>query len=1330
MAYGSSYGGYGTSYGRASRGGGQLTYNNLINQLAPTPEWDEEEQQNLAEWAGGQTLGAVGAFGNLLDVGGGAVRNALAGKSAVDHLGNPFSDQNKVTGRDLNVMWGLSPRNKETGLSTLKFWDKDAWDPKEFGHDVMGLGTEIFTDPLTYATFGTLPILKGIGGLGKAGRAIHKAGLLDEAADLATKKLGRRVGRHEARHVLTPQDYLSEINSLRTKYPGAEEALADIPSNLMNKKLGGGFNIDIPGLGPVATISPTGGRLSRGVDTLSHFADQTYLGRMFNKTFDWTSRNWGGAMEQAMARRLTRYMDNKKNYAAKNLHSYYDTLSESQGAFASAFGDDIARRQVGSGPIAGGFDVGDVVDHADLPGQARVIGSEQDNLIVSVFDQEANEFTSHRIASGEAKTVGKVGSDVADAQRDLLVNKAHDSMMRLATELNNPELIKQGGMTGMERAADTFQMGDVLQEFGSQKLTGNVSPELSKTFNETVDSLEELVAHNYREGNVNKGLDIGELQETIVNGRPEGIRHVPRYVNRQALDRIDEARRGGSATPTRSVLGSPVEEQRLANEFSANPATSRGRTAATRNIPTAILNRMYTDPKIASMGSVEEIAQYLKTSPEYSQFLSTQWNPNAASIFDAVDEHSKALAESVMTNRGTTMYSARIIDDLTKYNDELTRSSATLDAVHETIAQDLLIGASNEGGRPLHQVMREAGMKVDVDKTTGAMSGPALEHLAKVMNAKGTDLTELGNRMVSNEVANAVQATKMLRTPSQEMSGFLKMYDKWLNYFKSNVTLPFASFFMRNGMSGQFVNLSSGDIANPADIARYMGMFKEADRLAKGATRAGDKELLREIHSLGFVGGNTHFDDVQALGNWLDKTDPFAVSPGRGMFGTAADILNPFSGHWRGKREEALEHIRKNPSILKSMFTNQDQVARAPGRMTSTPFIPSPGGMRRMHHQWLATGSRINAGVEWMNRVPMYLYLRKKGYTPSASARRVKELQFDYSELTDIEKKGFKRVMPFYTFQRKMAPLFFRTILERPGGALAQTIKASARASSDPEHVLPQHMTQNLAVKWGETDEGGVSYLTGFGLAHEDPMAYMQNLSALGRGDIGKFGRGVFNEAMSRVTPFVKNPLEYALGESFFQRGSGGAGRKLQDMDPPLGRTVSNLATQGLMALGLPYEEAKQKPWKPFNDLGSALGMPALGNALNPAMESVIGASPAARYLSYIKGFADPRPEKTAMDKLINAFTGLRVTAMSPDKLKYEQQQVLSELMKQDGLGRTYTSPSINRLQLYGLWKQGKISDEQFRRALAVQSYYNKMGEGKRRSSPEKLQQLREYQAL
>ena len=209
---------------------------------------------------------------------------------------------------------------------------------------------------------------------------------------------------------------------------------------------------------------------------------------------------------------------------------------------------------------------------------------------------------------------------------------------------------------------------------------------------------------------------------------------------------------------------------------------------------------------------------------------------------------------------------------------------------------------------------------------------------------------------------------------------------------------------------------------------------------------------------------------------------------------------------------------------------------------------------------------------------------------------------------------------------------------------------------------------------------------------------------------------------MSRTSPAIKLPLEMALGESFFQRGSGGAGRQLADMDPPLGRLLSNIGSQAT-GMDLP-------PGKPFEALGSAIGAPGLGKSINPLAEAAIGSSPLARWLSVARQITDTRPEKTAWDKAMNLGTGLRVSSLSPRKLQYEQQKVLTDLMKESGIGRSYTSPSINRLKLYGMWKQGRISDEQFRRALAVQSYYNKMGEGKRASSPEKLAKLQEYQRM
>ena len=1327
--FGSGFGGsFGSTGGYWEKKKKEESLRDLINSIAPPPEYTDEVKQSLLSRATQEGLGAVGAFGNLLDVGGSSVRSALAGKSPVAHLSNPLSGEGKVWGRDLTTKWGWTKPNKETGLTPFA-------DPAEFGRDVLGFGVEVLTDPLTYLTLGTAPLLKGIGGLSKAGRSIHKLGLLDEAADLATRKYGRRIGRHEARHLLKPQDYIDELSTLSQKFPEIGEQLARIPRGQRGQRLGGGMNIDIPFLGPIGPpISPTFGYASKGLDKVNFLMNKTLPGRMWSKSFDWSARNFGGAAEQAMARRLTRYADNKRNYAAKPLHNYYDTYSESQRAFADAFGDEIARRQAGQAPLAG-FRVGDVVDHADLPVQARVIGSDQGELLVSAYNQETRAFATHNIDPSAATRVGKAGSKLANAERDLLVNKAHDSVWRLATELDSKAAKGYGG-GGLARGLDEFQMGDVIDEFGAGGLDISTLPAAQSTklhdvFNESVEALEDLAAHNYKD-NVNKGLRIGELKETMVNGRPEGIQHVPRYINQQALDRLEETARTGGVSRKTSALDSPLEEQRIAQEFTATPGTAKGRTAATRHIPTTILNRMYRDKQIAHLPDVSAIANYIKTNPDYQKYLTASWNPNAASVFHAVDEHAKALAESVMRHRGDSIYSATMIDDLMKYNDELTRSSATLDAVHETLAQDIMLGSRGTpqpGGEALANVMSRAGMEVNLDKATGLYSGRALEHLSDVLK-KGTspaELNALARTQISPEVAKAITATKMIRTHSDEVSTFLKMYDKWQNFFKSNVTLPFASFFMRNGVSGQFVNLTSGDLVNPADIASYMREFARADRLAKGATRAGDKELLREIHSLGFVGGRTHFDDVKAIGRYLDPKDMFAVAPGsRPTLGLGVISVK----HWKGKMKEASEHVKQNPSIMKSIMSSADQ---APGR--AGIIGGSAGGLRQVHHAWLASGSKVNAGVEWMNRVPMYLYLRRKGYGPSAAARRVRELQFDYSELSKFEKGGMRRAVPFYTFQRKMAPLFARTILERPGGALAQVIKESARVAGTGGHILPEYITQNLAIPLGETEEGGASYLTGFGLAHENPLSYMSDLAALGRGDVPEFLRGAYRHGMSQINPYAKTALEVLQDESFFQKGHGGRGRKMSEMQPPLGRTISNVMASLDDWNILKSKGGLRRPPTEWGEyLGGKAGFPRLGRSLGILGEAAIGGSPVSRYLSVARGLFDPRPEKTALMKGLNVFTGVKATALSPEQLAAVERDTLAEQVSSSRFGRTLSLPSVDRATLIKYRALGKISEEDFNYYLAIQSNFNASAKAKRgrtsEGDSERMAEMRRYQSM
>ena len=64
----------------------------------------------------------------------------------------------------------------------------------------------------------------------------------------------------------------------------------------------------------------------------------------------------------------------------------------------------------------------------------------------------------------------------------------------------------------------------------------------------------------------------------------------------------------------------------------------------------------------------------------------------------------------------------------------------------------------------------------------------------------------------------------------------------------------------------------------------------------------------------------------------------------------------------------------------------------------------------------------------------MYTFLKKKGYSASAAAEKVKLLQLDYTDLSGFERMFMKRAMPFYTFSRRMASSLFHQLAERPGG--------------------------------------------------------------------------------------------------------------------------------------------------------------------------------------------------------------------------------------------------------------------------------------------------------
>ncbi len=390
-----------------------------------------------------------------------------------------------------------------------------------------------------------------------------------------------------------------------------------------------------------------------------------------------------------------------------------------------------------------------------------------------------------------------------------------------------------------------------------------------------------------------------------------------------------------------------------------------------------------------------------------------------------------------------------------------------------------------------------------------------MKHLSQLT---GESVAQLAARTLPVDVAKAAQAIIRPHIDRPWAKAIGEMIDTVTQWFKNNVTILHPSFWTRNGVSGQTINMVSGDMETLGDVASYT---KEVFRNGKNAKNLTAKEL-REVEFSGIIGRKFSTEDVDAFRGAGQGVEP----------GKVFDVRQHYI--------DAAQHVADNPNPL------NPRLAAEAGRI-ATGAAKAGGSVRRIYRQAMQTGGKINQHVEWANRVPMFLWLRKRGYTLEEAAARVKELQFDYSALAPFEKSVMKRLMPFYTFSRKIAGLTLSTLTQRPGGALAQIIRLSGKGH-DPGTLTPEHIAATAAIPLAPGPTGADRFLTGFGFAHEDPTSFL-----------GAGVRGALLEGLSRTNPiFGKGLAEFATGRSFFQRGPSG-GRALTDLDPVLGRIGANV---------------------------------------------------------------------------------------------------------------------------------------------------------------------------
>lgn len=382
-------------------------------------------------------------------------------------------------------------------------------------------------------------------------------------------------------------------------------------------------------------------------------------------------------------------------------------------------------------------------------------------------------------------------------------------------------------------------------------------------------------------------------------------------------------------------------------------------------------------------------------------------------------------------------------------------------------------------------------------------------------------------------------------------------------------------------------------------------------------TESGDKfvtEWLRsQVFSHGLTGDKQGYAAEKigdAVSTIISQNPGATIRNRQNWFGLKPAILDPTTS-----LKQKLNPIGIGSSMYPTMekLPNHGRHSLQMRRMDDTTFTPG------------AVGEELSLLIENVNRISPFLSFIKQGFTADEAARKVQMIQFDYSNISDFERKYMKQLVPFYTFTSKALKLTLGDLVTNPGGKQAWSIRLANRLQN-PDEPMPEHIRRGIAIPLPSGPTGEARYLSGFGLAWEDPI----ELTSFLYGDTQATAAASF----SKLRPEIQGAAELAFGKSAF------FGRELEDMDPQLGRLRDNVT----------------------GNSSKGLSEPLLGSQ---SLELFASKMPSSRAVSLVNSAFDDR--KSAVDKLLGMSSGIKVNTVNEEARNRILMNRYNDIMKDIG---------------------------------------------------------------
>jgi hypothetical protein len=322
--------------------------------------------------------------------------------------------------------------------------------------------------------------------------------------------------------------------------------------------------------------------------------------------------------------------------------------------------------------------------------------------------------------------------------------------------------------------------------------------------------------------------------------------------------------------------------------------------------------------------------------------------------------------------------------------------------------------------------------------------------------------------------------------------------------------------------------------------------------------------------------------------------------------------------------------------------------------------------LKQTVHVARETGQKI----EDFSKRALFFDRLHKGDSLEQAAAVVDKFLFDYSDLTDFERRVARRIMPFYTWSRKNIPLQVEQLLEQPGkySAVAKSQQAMEREpEADGSFVNPadrlEYLQRNNAVQIGKGDDGAARFWTPY-----LPFSDLNKIPVPGGSD----PLDALREVGAGIEPLSKTLIELGLNKSlFFNRpifdaDLGPVGDKQQIND------VLKLLPEGLQKALFTEVQGKNGP---------EMQTPALVRYGISQFPLVEGAGKAAHSITQPEAAANPHSWKSPV-------LGLRITERDPQQVVSDRKAAQRERVRIKAKERKQAPRKADVKSLYERYKQ------------------------------------------